>query len=92
MGKLAERCCQDDASLDCYDKGATEISDKSCRKDSPFPKHPGIEQCCTIHGDERKLCLAMLRYSADELPSLLENTPEEICIQYTKDPSSYALR
>ncbi|XP_060738710.1 vitamin D-binding protein [Tachysurus vachellii] len=92
MGKLAERCCQDDASLDCYDKGATEISDKSCRKDSPFPKHPGIEQCCTIHGEERKLCLAMLRYSADELPSLLENTPEEICTQYTKDPSSYALR
>ncbi|KAF4074367.1 hypothetical protein AMELA_G00238640 [Ameiurus melas] len=92
MAKLAEHCCQDDASLDCYDKGATEISDKSCRKDSPFPKHPGIEKCCTIQGDERKLCLAMLRYSADDLPSLLEPSPEEICTQYTKDNSSYALR
>ncbi|MCI4392723.1 hypothetical protein PGIGA_G00149150 [Pangasianodon gigas] len=92
MAKLAEQCCQDDASLDCYDKGATEITDKSCTKDSPFPKHPGIEQCCTAQGDERKLCLATLRYSADELPSLLEPTPEEICTQYTKDRSSYALR
>ncbi|KAG7318316.1 hypothetical protein KOW79_018071 [Hemibagrus wyckioides] len=92
MGKLAERCCQDDASLDCYDKGATEITDKSCGKDSPFPKHPGTEQCCTVHGDERKLCLAMLRYTADELPSLLEPTSEEICTLYTKDPSNYSLR
>lgn len=72
---------------------ATKISDKSCGKDSPYPKHPGIEQCCTVEGDKRKLCLAMLRYSADDLPSLLEPTPEEICIQYTEDPSSsYALR
>ncbi|KAM9446707.1 vitamin D-binding protein [Clarias gariepinus] len=92
MAKLAEQCCQDDASLDCYDKGGTEISDKSCGKDSPFPKHPGIDQCCKVQGDERKLCLAMLRYSAEELPSLLEPTPEEICTQYTQDPSNYSLR
>lgn len=24
MGKLAERCCQDDASVDCYDKGVRQ--------------------------------------------------------------------
>uniref|UniRef100_A0A8C0XYD7 Vitamin D-binding protein n=1 Tax=Cyprinus carpio carpio TaxID=630221 RepID=A0A8C0XYD7_CYPCA len=65
MIKLAEKCCKDDASPGCYDKGATEISEKSCGKDSPFPKHPGIEQCCTLQGQERKLCLASLWYSKD---------------------------
>ncbi|XP_016428110.1 vitamin D-binding protein-like [Sinocyclocheilus rhinocerous] len=84
MTKLAEKCCKDDASPDCYDKGATEISEKSCGKDSPFPKHPGIEQCCTLQGQERKLCLASLRYSADKLPSLLEPTNEEICTSSLK--------
>ncbi|KTG46028.1 hypothetical protein cypCar_00002422 [Cyprinus carpio] len=64
MIKLAEKCCKDDASPGCYDKGATEISEKSCGKDSPFPKHPGIEQCCTLQGQERKLCLASLWLSA----------------------------
>uniref|UniRef100_A0A8B9KPM4 Vitamin D-binding protein n=1 Tax=Astyanax mexicanus TaxID=7994 RepID=A0A8B9KPM4_ASTMX len=92
MTKLAEECCQDNASPDCYDKGATQISDKSCGKDSPFPKHPGIEQCCTVQGHERRLCLATLRYSSDELPSMMEPMPEEICTQYTKDPSGYAMR
>ncbi|XP_073696904.1 vitamin D-binding protein [Garra rufa] len=92
MTKLAEKCCKDDASPDCYDKGATEISEKSCGKDSPFPKHPGIEQCCTLQGHERKLCLATLRYSADELPSLLEPTNEEICTEYTKDEKDYSVR
>uniref|UniRef100_A0A672NFX7 Vitamin D-binding protein n=1 Tax=Sinocyclocheilus grahami TaxID=75366 RepID=A0A672NFX7_SINGR len=84
MTKLAEKCCKDDASPDCYDKGATEISEKSCGKDSPFSKHPGIEQCCTLQGQERKRCLASLRYSADELPSLLEPINEEICTEFTK--------
>ncbi|KAK9974426.1 hypothetical protein ABG768_022526 [Culter alburnus] len=92
MTKLAEKCCKDDASPDCYDKGATEISEKSCGKDSPFPKHPGIEQCCTLQGHERKLCLASLRYSADELPSLLEPTNEEICTEYTKHEKDYSVR
>ncbi|XP_017550997.1 vitamin D-binding protein [Pygocentrus nattereri] len=92
MLKLAEECCQDDASPDCYDKGATEISEKSCGKDSPFPKHPDIDKCCSAQGHERKLCLATLRYSSDELPSLLEPTPEEICTQYTQDPSAYSIR
>ncbi|RXN12426.1 vitamin D-binding -like protein [Labeo rohita] len=92
MTKLAEKCCKDDASPDCYDKGATEISEKSCGKDSPFPKHPGIEQCCTLQGHEKKLCLASLRYSADELPSLLEPTNEEICTEYTKNEKDYAVR
>lgn len=71
---------------------ATEISEKSCGKDTPFPKHPGIEQCCTFQGQERKLCLASLRYSADELPSLLEPTNEEICTEFTKDEKDYAVR
>ncbi|XP_056314131.1 vitamin D-binding protein [Danio aesculapii] len=92
MTTLAEKCCKDDVSPDCYDKGATEISEKSCRKDSPFPKHPGIEQCCTLQGHERKLCLASLRYSADELRSLLEPTNEEICSEYTKDEKQYTVR
>ncbi|KAI4871439.1 hypothetical protein NFI96_013065 [Prochilodus magdalenae] len=157
MMKLAEKCCQDDANPDCYDKGtvvpalfrsltrscrvilgsfltflkiidaprgrehlqgaqhpflvltnhknleyqdndkdihttATEISEKSCGKNSPFPKHPDIEQCCSVQGHERKLCLATLRYSTDKLPSLLEPTPEEICTQYTQDPDAFALR
>ncbi|KAF4112996.1 vitamin D-binding protein [Onychostoma macrolepis] len=92
MSKLAVKCCKDDASPDCYDKGATEISEKSCGKDSPFPKHPGIEQCCTLQGQVRKLCLASLRYSADELPSLLEPTNEEICTEFTKDEKDYAVR
>ncbi|XP_056089316.1 vitamin D-binding protein [Rhinichthys klamathensis goyatoka] len=92
MTKLAEKCCKDDASPDCYDKGATEISEKSCGKDSPFPKHPGIEQCCTLQGHERKLCLASLRYSADELPSLIEPTNKEICIEYTQYKKNYSVR
>nr|XP_055056110.1 vitamin D-binding protein-like isoform X5 [Misgurnus anguillicaudatus] len=92
MTKLAEKCCKDDASPDCYDKGATEISEKSCGKNSPYPKHPGIEQCCTLQGQEKKLCLASLRYTADELPSLLEPTNEEICTQYNKEGSDYAIR
>ncbi|XP_030628589.1 vitamin D-binding protein [Chanos chanos] len=92
MAKLAEKCCLDDANPDCYDKGATAISDKSCRKDSPFPKHPGITQCCVQQGRERKLCLAMLRYAADELPSLLEPSNEEICKQYQQDPVDYSAR
>ncbi|XP_067294368.1 vitamin D-binding protein [Pseudorasbora parva] len=92
MTKLAEKCCKDDASPDCYDKGATEISEKSCGNDSPFPKHPGIEQCCTLQGHERKLCLASLRYSAHELPSLLEPTNEEICTEYIKDQKDYSIR
>uniref|UniRef100_A0A673NMK5 Vitamin D-binding protein n=1 Tax=Sinocyclocheilus rhinocerous TaxID=307959 RepID=A0A673NMK5_9TELE len=93
MTKLAEKCCKDDASPDCYDKGATEISEKSCGKDSPFPKHPGIEQCCTLQGQERKLCLASLRYSADKLPSLLEPTNEEIYLhEFIKDEKDYAVR
>ncbi|XP_077087676.1 vitamin D-binding protein isoform X2 [Siphateles boraxobius] len=91
MTKLAEKCCKD-ASPDCYDKGATEISEKSCGKDSPFPKHPDIEQCCTLQGHERKLCLASLRYSADELPSLIEPTNEEICIEYTQYKKNYSAR
>uniref|UniRef100_A0A8C2AQ24 Vitamin D-binding protein n=1 Tax=Cyprinus carpio TaxID=7962 RepID=A0A8C2AQ24_CYPCA len=77
MIKLAEKCCKDDASPGCYDKGATEISEKSCGKDSPFPKHPGIEQCCTLR---------------DELPSLLEPTNEEICTEFPKDEKDYAVR
>ncbi|KAL0192396.1 hypothetical protein M9458_010692, partial [Cirrhinus mrigala] len=67
------------------------ISEKSCGKDSPFPKHPGIDQCCTLQGHERKLCLASLRYSADELPTLLEPTNEEICTEYTKNEKDYAV-
>ncbi|XP_059403729.1 vitamin D-binding protein-like isoform X1 [Carassius carassius] len=92
MSKLAEKCCKDDASPDCYDKGATEISEKSCGKNSPFPKHPGIEQCCTLQGQERKLCLASLRYTADELASLTEPTNEEICTEYTKDEKDFTVR
>lgn len=70
---------------------ATEISDKSCQADSPFPKHPGISKCCAkkdVH--ERKMCLATLHYSAEELPSLLDPTNEEMCEQYTQDPTGYS--
>ncbi|XP_012683999.1 vitamin D-binding protein [Clupea harengus] len=91
MLKLGERCCVEGASADCYDKGATEISDKSCQADSPFPKHPGISKCCAkkdVH--ERKMCLATLHYSAEELPSLLDPTNEEMCEQYTQDPTGYS--
>ncbi|TRY89721.1 hypothetical protein DNTS_009299 [Danionella cerebrum] len=92
MTKLAEKCCKDDASADCYDKGATEISEMSCRKDSPFPKHPGIEQCCTLQGQEKKLCLALLRTSEDEIPSALDLSNEEICTDYNKYERSYSFR
>ncbi|XP_041957673.1 vitamin D-binding protein [Alosa sapidissima] len=93
MLKLGERCCVEGSSADCYDKGATEISDKSCQADSPFPKHPGITRCCAkqdVH--ERKMCLASLHYSAEELPSLLDPTNEEMCEQYTQDPTGYSFR
>ncbi|KAI1900372.1 hypothetical protein AGOR_G00049280 [Albula goreensis] len=92
MTKLAGRCCGEDASSDCYDKGATQISEKSCGKDSPFPKHPGISKCCREEGLERKLCLASLRYTAEELPSLLKPTNEEICEQYKQNASGYSAR
>uniref|UniRef100_A0AAY4CST1 Vitamin D-binding protein n=1 Tax=Denticeps clupeoides TaxID=299321 RepID=A0AAY4CST1_9TELE len=90
--RLAERCCTKDASDDCYDKGATEISERSCQTDSPFPKHPGIGECCAKEGQERKLCLALLSYADEELPSLLEPSNEEICIQYRQDAGGYSTR
>ncbi|KAG7481351.1 hypothetical protein MATL_G00065730 [Megalops atlanticus] len=92
MLKLAEKCCSEGATPDCYDTGATSISDISCGKDSPFPKHPGIGKCCAEQGLERKLCLASLRYTAEELPSLLETTNEEVCEQYRQNASGYASR
>ncbi|XP_063051624.1 vitamin D-binding protein [Engraulis encrasicolus] len=93
MVKLGERCCAEGATQDCYDKGATEITAKSCQADSPFPKHPGISKCCAeadVH--QRKVCLASLHYSAEELPSLLEPTNEEMCQDFTKDPIGYSSR
>ncbi|KAL2092037.1 hypothetical protein ACEWY4_011835 [Coilia grayii] len=93
MLKLGEKCCAEGAAADCYDKGATEISDKSCQADSPFPKHPGISKCCAkadVH--ERKVCLASLHYPADELPSLLEPTNEEMCQDFTQDRIGYSSR
>ncbi|XP_066566728.1 vitamin D-binding protein [Amia ocellicauda] len=92
MVKLAETCCTENSSADCYDTGATAMSEMSCSKDSPFPKHPGIASCCKEDGLERKLCLAALRVTSEELPSLQESTNEEICQKFKEDPKEYSLR
>ncbi|XP_069043119.1 vitamin D-binding protein isoform X2 [Lepisosteus oculatus] len=92
MVKLADKCCAEEASPDCYDNVATKMSEISCGKDSPFPKHPEICKCCGEKGLERKLCLAALRVTSEELPSLQESSNDEICKQFKQDPKGYSLR
>ncbi|MGH0182656.1 UNVERIFIED_CONTAM: hypothetical protein FKN15_015111 [Acipenser sinensis] len=92
MVNLADKCCAEGADPNCYDDGATAMSEVSCMEDSPFPKHPGITKCCEEQSLERKLCLANLRVLSEEFPSLEEPTDDEICKQFTADPKGYMER
>ncbi|MEE6460428.1 hypothetical protein FKM82_000964 [Ascaphus truei] len=90
---LAETCCAKGAASDCYDKGASAMSVKSCDAKSPFPKHPGTESCCTAHkGLERKLCLADLKQPPKEFPTYVEPSNEELCEAFKKNPQVFASR
>ncbi|XP_058845873.1 vitamin D-binding protein-like isoform X1 [Acipenser ruthenus] len=92
MVNLADKCCAEGADPNCYDEGATAMSEVSCMEDSPFPKHPGITKCCEEQSLERKLCLANLRVLSEEFPSLEEPTDDEVCKQFTADPKGYMER
>ncbi|XP_053317618.1 vitamin D-binding protein [Spea bombifrons] len=89
---LAEKCCVKGAASDCYDKGASDLSIKSCDPKSPFPKHPGIASCCVHKGLERKLCLADLKQPPKEFPTYLEQSNEELCDSFRKDPQTFSAR
>ncbi|XP_063314737.1 vitamin D-binding protein [Pelobates fuscus] len=89
---LVEKCCVQGAPADCYDKGATDLSVKSCDPKSPFPKHPGIERCCIHKGLERKLCLADLKQPPKEFPTYVEQSNEELCEAFKKDPKLFSAR
>ncbi|NXU34812.1 VTDB protein, partial [Drymodes brunneopygia] len=89
---LAETCCADGADPSCYDVGATALSVKSCREDSPFPAHPGTAECCTHEGLERKLCLAALHHPPQPLPRYLQPSDKELCQAFRQDPREFADR
>ncbi|NWX52352.1 VTDB protein, partial [Steatornis caripensis] len=89
---LAETCCAEGADPSCYDDGSSALSAKSCRRDSPFPAHPGTAGCCTHEGLEQKLCLAALRHPPQELPRYLQPSNEELCEAFKKDPKDFADR
>ncbi|KAM4807776.1 vitamin D-binding protein [Rhinophrynus dorsalis] len=89
---LAETCCTKGSDADCYDKGATALSIKSCDPKSPFPKHPGIESCCVHKGLERKLCLADLKQPPKEFPTYVEPSNDDICNDFIKNPQTFSSR
>uniref|UniRef100_H2ZZM2 Vitamin D-binding protein n=1 Tax=Latimeria chalumnae TaxID=7897 RepID=H2ZZM2_LATCH len=69
---------------------ANALSVKSCSSSSPFPKHPGTEDCCTKEGLQRKLCLAALHHSLDEFPAYVEPSNEELCQSFKEDPQLFS--
>ncbi|XP_029454595.1 vitamin D-binding protein [Rhinatrema bivittatum] len=89
---LAETCCAKEADPDCYDKGATILSTKSCDPNSPFPKHSGIPACCVHTGLERKLCLADLKQPLKEFPTYVEPSNDELCTSFLKDPMEFTTK
>uniref|UniRef100_A0A8C5LME1 Vitamin D-binding protein n=1 Tax=Leptobrachium leishanense TaxID=445787 RepID=A0A8C5LME1_9ANUR len=89
---LVEKCCVPGAAADCYDKGASELSLKSCDPKSPFPRHPGIANCCLRTGLERKLCLADLKQPPKEFPTYVEESNDELCDAFRKDPKLFSTR
>ncbi|XP_060543023.1 vitamin D-binding protein [Pantherophis guttatus] len=92
MVDLAKKCCTAGADPDCYENESTALSEKSCRPDAPFPRHPGIAGCCTEQGLARKLCLAALKHPSKEFPTYLEPSNEEICDAFKKDPRGFEER
>ncbi|XP_006876922.1 PREDICTED: vitamin D-binding protein-like, partial [Chrysochloris asiatica] len=87
---LTEDCCAEEADPQCYDNRTSALSVKSCESDSPFPVHPGTEECCTKEGLERKLCMATLKHQPQEFPTYVEPTNDEICEAFRKDPKEFA--
>ncbi|KFO22798.1 Vitamin D-binding protein [Fukomys damarensis] len=87
---LTEECCAEGADPDCYDNRTSALSAKSCESDSPFPVHEGTPECCTRQGLERKLCMAALSHQAQEFPTYVEPTNDEICEAFRKDPRGFA--
>ncbi|XP_043917075.1 vitamin D-binding protein [Protopterus annectens] len=89
MVDLAEKCCDANADPNCYEEGSNAISLKSCQENSPFPYHPGVEQCCKSQGLELKLCLAALEFPPLEIPGYVEPSNEELCESLTKGGQSF---
>ncbi|KAM3831711.1 vitamin D-binding protein [Vipera latastei] len=89
MVELAKKCCAAGAAPDCYENESTAFSEKSCRPDAPFPRHPGIAGCCAEQGLSRKLCLAALKHLPKEFPTYVEPSNEEICDALKKDPHGF---
>ncbi|XP_058049081.1 vitamin D-binding protein [Ahaetulla prasina] len=89
MVDLAKKCCAAGADPDCYENESTAFSEKSCRPDAPFPRHPGIAGCCTEQGLARKLCLAALKHPPKEFPTYVEPPNEEICDVFKRDPQGF---
>ncbi|XP_056407821.1 vitamin D-binding protein isoform X1 [Hyla sarda] len=89
---LAVTCCAKDATADCYDKGASALSVKSCDPKSPFPKHSGIASCCVHKGLERKLCLAALNQAPKEFPTYVEQSNEEVCKAFRTDAQTFSTK
>ncbi|XP_007667376.2 vitamin D-binding protein isoform X2 [Ornithorhynchus anatinus] len=87
---LTETCCAQGADPDCYDEGASALSAKSCEKDSPFPRHPDVAECCAKGGLERKLCMAALMQPPQEFPTYVEPSNDETCEAFKKDPKGFA--
>ncbi|KAM4707749.1 vitamin D-binding protein-like [Discoglossus pictus] len=89
---LAETCCAKGATANCYDNGASALSVKSCDTKSPFPKHPGTEECCLHKGLERKLCLADLKQPPKEFPTYVEPSNKELCDSFKNNPQQFSFR
>lgn len=89
MVHLAEKCCSEQADPNCYEEESNAISLKSCHENSPFPHHPGVEQCCKSQGLELKLCLAALQFPPLEISAYKRPSNEELCKNFKKDDHSY---
>ncbi|KAM8939387.1 vitamin D-binding protein [Pelodytes ibericus] len=89
---LVEKCCVKGMAPECYDKGASDLSVKSCDPKSPFPKHPGVASCCVQKGLERKLCLADLKQPPKEFPTYVEQSNEELCQSFLSEPQTFSSR
>ncbi|XP_060103163.1 vitamin D-binding protein [Heteronotia binoei] len=86
---IAEKCCPEGADANCYENESLALSAKSCSDSAPFPKHAGIEACCTEKGLERKLCLAALKHPPKEFPTYVEPSNAEVCEAFAKDPQDF---
>ncbi|XP_044285543.1 vitamin D-binding protein [Varanus komodoensis] len=89
---LAEKCCVEGASEDCYLTESSALSAKSCAENSPFPKLPGTAACCAQEGLARKLCLAALKHPPKEFMTYVEPQGDEVCEAFKKDPKEFTDR